>query len=167
MKKTPLKAAHYTCSLEHDAVLRLDTHDPEAFIAHVKTFHGGGRRVRAAGLPKPKPAGYAPRQTKPFAPEGLQVGADITWREAVPTGDMRRVGDFGDHREVPVTEWVERTGQIWSLGGYPRSAWVIPYDEIPDEAELAVLVGERRYVLPGEPAFEQMQTYRSEGRRAA
>lgn len=173
--KKDLKPAVYICRKTHSAIIALDANrayppdsllpepcafessDTVEFLLHMKKVHNGGRRIPAPKLPKLKPEGYAPRQSKEFRPEGLEVGATISWRQLVPTGETYYDDDLARTRDV--LEWVERTGQVWSLGDYPRSAWAVPFDEIPDEAEVAVLVREDPYVLPDQPAFRHERTW--------
>lgn len=83
---------------------------------------------------------------EPFTPKPFEPGVDVSWRELVETGKVRveerwsdeRTGQFVPERRYPATEWIERTGQVWSLGGYPKSFWVVPY--LPWRDELAVLL---------------------------
>lgn len=115
--------------------------EPALFEQHMRDVHNGGIKIRAKGLPKRLWTG--PRLTdegKPFEPTGFELGATVTWWQLVPTGET-----FWDpaNGTVDVQEWVERSGQVWSLAH--RGVWVIPFAEIPDETELAVLV--RKSVL--------------------
>jgi len=148
-----LKPAAYVCRKTHGQVSRDDKrkYDPQtlltepcsfesrdaaAFEKHMKVVHRGGVTIALTKLPKLKPAGYTPRQTKPFEPTGLDVGATVTWKQLVETGETYVDGDSGSLREVPIREYVERSGQVWSLAY--KGVWVIPFE--PLENELAVKV---------------------------
>ena len=109
---------------------------PENVFHRMKVVHRGGVTIALTKLPKLKPAGYTPRQTKPFEPTGLDVGATVTWKQLVETGETYVDGDSGSLREVPIREYVERSGQVWSLAY--KGVWVIPFE--PLENELAVKV---------------------------
>lgn len=65
---------------------------------------------------------------KAFEPTGLDVGATVTWQQYV-SHNAEQIG------------WVERSGQVWSLGDMPKSVWVVPFE--PREGESAVLLRER------------------------
>jgi len=134
--------------------------DPYLFDQHMLDVHGAKlgafRDERAAWtrhtLPKIPPRMWrAARLTEdgtPFAPEDLKPGAAITWTQDVPTGETvrERRYDHEQKRDVwfdrAVTEQVERSGQVWSGGPYPRTVWVIPFELLADER--VVLVGQDR-----------------------
>ena len=150
---------HYTCR-KHESC-DLDTDQPALFEEHVRAKGHGCNRLTVK--PMPKRLWVGPRLTiegRPFEPTGLDVGATVTWRELVPTGDTREAlrydSTLGRDRwqVVPEVEWVDRTGQVWckAYGG----AWIIPDDEIPAEHEAAVLVVPSK-LMPGR--FEHSQTF--------
>lgn len=107
--------------------------------------------VRDAAKPWKYRAVKAP---KPFEPKPLEPGADVTWRECVPTGrtitepayTSEHTGQHIPASTRPESEWIERTGQAWSLG-WNNSVWVVPY--LPARDELAVLVKQGRNDLHG------------------
>ena len=136
-----------------------DSTDPSAFVEHMKTVHGGGMKFRVPRLPKRLWTGPKPTENgRPFAPTGLEPGAAVTWHQLVPTGETYFDNELG--RTCHVQEWIERSGQAWSRGPY-GGAWVVPDDEISDEAEIAVLVRE----VAGR--LEAHQTFRATAARAA
>lgn len=120
---------------------------------------GHGRRpIVVPKLPKLKKPGYVPAQTKPIefdVPGKIITGSRVVWSELVDTGETYTDDETG--RTRPVLERVTRSGQVWSLGGPSKSAWVVPYE--PREGEIAVLVRQRSYVLPGEPHFTHEMTW--------
>lgn len=147
--------------------LPFETNDPALFDAHMDQVHGRklgqiwiGYESRKAGgkfaLGTPswvrdgaKPWKWrAPKNPKAFEPKPLEPGAEVTWRECVETGrtitDPEYASDLtGQHipaRQRPESEWIERTGQVWSLG-WNNAVWVVPY--LPARDELAVLVKPR------------------------
>lgn len=150
-----------TCS-KHDSE-PLEFTDYDALAAHMKTAHSASP-VRMPKAPGAGPKWRGPRLSedgRPLEPTGLDAGAHLTWTEYV------EVGQYFDHdlgRTVPRREKVTRTGQVWSKAGPTKSVWVIP-DEPLDMTELAVLVREQTYVLPGEPAFTHSGTHNSMRRR--
>lgn len=126
-----------------------ETEDRGLFEAHMADAHnitkgsyapkkGGGTKADVV----PAKMWNGPRLTaegKDFEPTGLQPGATVTWHELVPTGETytEHTPELGT-REVVVREWAERSGQVWSLAPYPKSAWVIPFEK--RDGELAVRV---------------------------
>ncbi|EFQ82728.1 hypothetical protein HMPREF0063_11937 [Aeromicrobium marinum DSM 15272] len=121
-----------------------ETGDRKQFEEHQRKVHGA-RFLRPSWAPSAR--WRAPKLTEEgiaFRPTGMEVGAEITWSQDVPTGQTQRVAGFNhvtkqdEYRDVPVTRRAERTGQVWSPGPAPRSAWVIPEDLLP--GEMAVLL---------------------------
>lgn len=140
------------CRIRHTpATLTFD--DGALFEAHMLEAHGAkpgqwAKRLEhkeknvgwaSMGIAKPIRAGWrGPRLTEAgaaFEPEGWQPGATVTWKQHV------------EGREV------ERSGQVWSLGDWPKSVWVIPFDP-RHEDEAAVLVRQL-----GSGRLEVQQTY--------
>ncbi|MEV6413872.1 hypothetical protein [Kribbella sp. NPDC051718] len=144
-----------------------ETTDPALFDTHMLEVHnrklghvwvdhdsrtGGKFAAATPGWVRDaaKPWKYrAVKNSKTFEPKPMEPGADVTWKELVETGAVRvepkwsdeRTGQFVPERRYPVTEWVERTGQVWSLGYWPKSVWVVPY--LPFRGELSVLLQDK------------------------
>jgi uncharacterized protein DUF6011 len=62
-----------------------------------------------------------------YAPEGMRVGATITWTHRYPDGRT-----------------VERTGQVWSLAPMSKSVWVVPDQRLTGDLHSAVVVQQSR-----------------------
>lgn len=125
--------------------------DPTLFVEHMTKTHGIKSFPRTpqwvTAARRPWKVRRLRKDPEPFAPTGFEPGATVTWKQLVPTGETRteernpRPGTAaGSRSSGPVREWVERSGQVWSLGSAPKSAWVIPYQRFAGEH--AVLVQE-------------------------
>ncbi|QNE18098.1 hypothetical protein F1D05_09620 [Kribbella qitaiheensis] len=134
--------------------------EPALFEAHMADVHGfkSFSQHTSPSLRTPtwvsaadKPWKWRPtKSAKIFTPKPLEPGADVTWREYAPTG--RTLTNPKDTNELtgqhvpestqPESEWIERTGQVWSLNSN-SSVWVVPH--LPAREELAVLVDHKRH----------------------
>lgn len=135
------------------------------FEEHFTTAPHRASRLKELTLPKPRLEGAHIARARPFNPTGRNPGAEVEWTQDVPTGrtEQRRVWNQSTRQdewvEIPVLEPVHRRGQVWSAGYRAKSVWVIPFDEVADEVELAVLLVEDR-----EGVLRYSETCRSLGR---
>lgn len=96
---------------------------------------------------------------KPFEPTGLEPGATVTWSQLIETGETYFDEELG--RRVEQRQTVERSGQAWSAGPAPKSAWVVPFE--PLEGERCVLLVMDR---DGQPYYRDTWTVRDAERAA-
>lgn len=100
----------------------LETKDRAELEAHMRDVHGGGlyrwdngslsQNVTEVRNYTPRVAAVKPWKAPAlkadgllFEPKALEPGAEVSW---------------------PIGGVMDRSGQVWSAGPYPKSAWVVP-----------------------------------------
>lgn len=100
--------------------------DRALFEAHMLEHRNTKSGLGVALTPEPKWAHKAdwspPKLTEdgePFEPKDLQPGATVGWVDGLGYA---------------------RTGQVWSAGYKAKSAWVIPFETLPNEAAVLLVL---------------------------
>jgi len=138
-----------------------ETTDPALFDAHMEQVHErklgqiwvdyepprrDGRFMRRRTLWDAAPGPTRPPKADPdpFTPKPFEPGADVSWQQLVDSGVPAWL-DGGGKNPAYHSEHIWRTGQIWSLGAWPKSVWVIPYQ--PFHGEMAVCLQDKYRTL--------------------